>query len=31
MLHSIAVDPSTQDIYLALLASGAPPQKWVQR
>ena len=31
MLHSIAVDPTTQDIYLALLASGAPPQKWVQQ
>lgn len=31
MLHSIAVDPKTQDIYLALLASGAAPQKWVQQ
>jgi hypothetical protein len=29
MLHSIAVDPATQDVYLALLGDNLPPQKWM--
>lgn len=31
MLHSIAVDPATQDVYLALLGNNLPPQKWIQQ
>lgn len=30
MVHSLAVDPATQDVYLALLGTGIRPQKWVQ-
>lgn len=31
MVHSIAVDPATQDVYLALLGNNLPPQKWVRQ
>jgi hypothetical protein len=30
LLHSIAVDPETWDVYLAVLGSDLPPQKWVR-
>ncbi|NJM33156.1 MAG: hypothetical protein HC848_10330 [Limnobacter sp.] len=29
LLHSIAVDPKTWDVYLAVLGGALPPQKWV--
>jgi hypothetical protein len=28
LLHSIAVDPATWDVYVAVLGTGLPPQKW---
>lgn len=29
LLHAIAVDPRTWDVYVALLGTDLPPQKWV--
>jgi hypothetical protein len=31
LLHSLTVDPSTWDVYLAVLGGKLPPQKWVAR
>lgn len=31
LLHSIAVDPATQDVYLALLGGTLPPQRWIRQ
>lgn len=29
LLHALAVDPVTWDVYLAVLGTGIPPMKWV--
>jgi len=31
MLHTIAVDPRSHDVYLGTLGGPLPPQRWIRR